>query len=314
VIEGAAVTVRPGDTLFALARRTGADVADLVRANQLEAPFALRVGQTLKVPPLRYHVVAPGETGLQIARRYAVAWSLLAQLNDLPPTFAVRSGQRLRLPPILSAEDRAAQFDVVIAAASAGPAQTTKPQPVGTPSPPPPISEKAPPAAQADTEKPPSPAAPAPLPDAGPFRGQFAWPLNGRILSRFGAKGGGLYNDGINIAAKTGQTVRASSDGVVAYVGDAISGFGLLILIKHGDSWVTAYGHLSDALVKRGDKVRRGEPIGKAGQSGNVETPQLHFEIRQGRRAQDPVRLLPSVVDSRVDMELLRRSPQNQSA
>jgi len=338
IVQSSQVTVEPGDTLFALSRRTGADISDLVAANALQPPYALQSGQKLAVPPLRYHIVNPGESGLVIARRYGVEWPLIARMNELQAPYTVRAGQRLRLPPVLDAAQRAAQFDVVIAAASAPPAArppaarppaVRPPAPVAKPEPdlpahqPPPQKPPAaaPVAAKPAGETAPAPeparpesagpatpaetppvagqsvataeARPAPLPESGPFTGRMSWPLDGRILSGFGSKGGGQYNDGINIAARKGQTVKAASDGVIAYVGDAIVSFGNLILIKHGQGWVTAYAHLDEVLVKRGDKVRAGEPIGKAGETGNVDRPQLHFEVREGKRARDPVLILP---------------------
>ena len=108
------------------------------------------------------------------------------------------------------------------------------------------------------------------------------------MLSSFGPKPGGLHNDGINIAAPKGTPVRAAENGVVVYAGDDLPGFGNLILVKHGDGWVSAYGHNEAVLVKRGHKVTRGQVIARVGSSGNVDRPQLHFELRRGARAVDP--------------------------
>jgi murein DD-endopeptidase MepM/ murein hydrolase activator NlpD len=101
-----------------------------------------------------------------------------------------------------------------------------------------------------------------------------------------------LHNDGINIAAPKGTPVRAADNGVVVYVGNELRGFGNLVLIKHADNWVTAYAHNETTLVSRGDKVKRGQAIARVGNSGSVAEPQLHFEIRQGTRAVDPMGLL----------------------
>ena len=123
---------------------------------------------------------------------------------------------------------------------------------------------------------------------------QLSWPVDGRVLlSRYGPKAGGRYNDGINIKTTKGATVRSAADGEVVYVGDAIAGFGLMILIRHPGGTVSAYGHLEDALVDRGAKVQRGQPIARAGSSGSASEPQLHFQLRQGRRTLDPVLYLP---------------------
>ncbi len=116
----------------------------------------------------------------------------------------------------------------------------------------------------------------------------FQWPLRGQIVSEFGAKTGGLHNDGINIAATQGAAVRASEAGVVVYAGNEVRGFGNLLLIRHADGWMTAYAHVDEMLVKRDEQVRRGQTIAKVGRTGNVTTPQLHFEIRRGTRSVNP--------------------------
>jgi len=120
--------------------------------------------------------------------------------------------------------------------------------------------------------------------------GRFAWPVAGRVISAYGAKGKGLRNDGINIAAKRGTAVKAAENGVVVYAGNELPGFGNLVLIKHAGGWFTAYGHSDSLLVERGTKVKRGERIATIGSTGSVTTPQLHFEVRKGRGAVDPSR------------------------
>ena len=111
---------------------------------------------------------------------------------------------------------------------------------------------------------------------------------DGRVIAGFGPREGGLHNDGINIAAERGTQVRAAENGVVVYAGNELRGFGNLLLIKHADGWTTAYAHADKLLVRRGDRVERGQPIATVGQTGNVDRPQLHFEIRRGPRAVDP--------------------------
>jgi len=135
------------------------------------------------------------------------------------------------------------------------------------------------------------PPAPVPAPAARTGKG-FVWPVRGPLLSNFGTKDGGLRNDGINIVAAKGAAVKAAENGVVAYAGNEIRGFGNLLLIKHAGGYVTAYAHNDNLLVKRGEKVRRGQKIATVGSSGSVSRPQLHFEIRKGRRPQDPEKYL----------------------
>jgi murein DD-endopeptidase MepM/ murein hydrolase activator NlpD len=122
--------------------------------------------------------------------------------------------------------------------------------------------------------------------------GRFLWPVRGRLVSGFGPKSGGLHNDGINISAPRGAPIRAAENGVVAYVGNELRGFGNLVLIKHADNYVTAYAHADEILVSRGQQVKRGQTIAKVGSSGSVSEPQLHFEVRRGTKAINPAGVL----------------------
>jgi murein DD-endopeptidase MepM/ murein hydrolase activator NlpD len=119
--------------------------------------------------------------------------------------------------------------------------------------------------------------------------GKFLWPVNGKIVLSFGTKDGGLHNDGINIAAPLGTPIHAADNGLVVYAGNELRGFGNLLLVRHADGWVSAYAHCDALLVKRGDNVKRGQVIARVGQSGNVTAPQLHFELRKGAEAVDPL-------------------------
>lgn len=118
--------------------------------------------------------------------------------------------------------------------------------------------------------------------------------MKGRIISKYGSKPGGTRNEGINIAVPEGTSVRAAESGVVAYAGNELKGYGNLVLIRHDSGWVTAYAHNKQLYVKRGDTVRRGDVIAKAGQTGSVDAPQLHFELRKGATAVDPLKYLGS--------------------
>jgi murein DD-endopeptidase MepM/ murein hydrolase activator NlpD len=121
---------------------------------------------------------------------------------------------------------------------------------------------------------------------------KFLWPVNGTILSAYGPKEGGLHNDGINIAAARGTPVRAAENGVVAYVGNELRGFGNLVLVRHADGWVSAYAHADEILVRPGQQVNRGDVIARVGTSGGLRDPQVHFELRRGKRAVDPRKYL----------------------
>ena len=143
--------------------------------------------------------------------------------------------------------------------------------------------------ARVETRALPAPAA-APATAAGTVA--FAWPLNGRVISAFGASSGGERNDGINIAAIQGTPIHAAASGTVSYAGDDLKAYGNLLLIKHEDGYVTAYAHADRLIVGKGESVTKGQVIGYAGHTGDVATPQLHFEIRRGTQPLDPSALL----------------------
>ncbi|WP_343868144.1 M23 family metallopeptidase, partial [Caenispirillum bisanense] len=138
-----------------------------------------------------------------------------------------------------------------------------------------------------------APAKPAPVGEP-PARagGRFAWPVKGPVLAGYGPAGPGLHNDGINIAVPTGTPVKASENGVVVYAGNELKGFGNLLLLKHDGGWMTAYAHNSELLVPRGATVKKGDVIAKSGATGNVDRPQVHFELRKGTKAVDPTKYL----------------------
>jgi murein DD-endopeptidase MepM/ murein hydrolase activator NlpD len=120
----------------------------------------------------------------------------------------------------------------------------------------------------------------------------FRWPVRGRVIAAYGARTNGKSNDGINVAVPEGTPVKAAEDGVVAYSGNELKGYGNLILVRHPNGYVTAYAHASELLVKRGDTIKRGQVIAKSGQSGEAASPELHFEIRKGSTPVDPLRFL----------------------
>jgi len=131
-------------------------------------------------------------------------------------------------------------------------------------------------------------------------RGRFIWPIKGAILSPFGDRGPGQRNDGLDISASTGESVVAAAGGEVVYAGSSIPGFGNLVLVKHPGGWVTAYAHLDRIEVRMRDEVSQGEEIGQAGQTGVVDRPELHFEVRyapdpsEKARPVDPTLVLPA--------------------
>ena len=295
-VEARSYTVQPGDTLRGIGNRTGAGSEALARANTLEPPYALRPGQQLTIPGGRYHEVQAGQTGIAIARAYRVDWGQVVTDNALEPPYTLRVGQRLRLPAGAASNAGGASGG----GASGGPASveeqaqafTLDIDDIMTGGRPATRAANSANASTAATSTAPRASAPVPSPASAPTR--FAWPLEGRILQRFGPAGNGRVNDGINIAATLGAPVRATAAGNVAYAGNEIGLFGGLILIDHGGGWVSAYGHLDRVAVRSGQNVAAGAIIATAGESGQVQTPQLHFELRQNRRPVDPLRQLPA--------------------
>jgi murein DD-endopeptidase MepM/ murein hydrolase activator NlpD len=247
------------ETVYGISRRYGVPVRSVIDANRLVPPYPLRVGQTLLIPVQRTHVVAKGETVYSISRRYGVELGELVRLNRVAPPYTIKPAQRLVLPdsrPVAPPALGAPAGKTLAAAGSA------KPTPVAIPQPPPRAGSK------------------------------FLWPVKGRVILGYGPKRNGLHNDGINIKAPRGTPIRAAENGVVAYTGNELRGFGNLLLIKHAGGWVTAYAHGETVMVRRGDTVRRGQTIGQVGSTGSVTSPQLHFEVRKGTQAVDPIRLL----------------------
>lgn len=285
------IVVRRGDSLYALARRHGIPIRGLIDANQLRAPYVIKPGQRLRLPRARSHIVGGGETVYSIARAYKVDMGSLVRINRIPPPYRVEKGQRLRLPDALKPGYRKV--------ASVGrPSDGVLSKPVTGSKPPRWVLER-----PSSPSREPPPAPPKRVkwqdPGVGPLKSppprsnrKFLWPLKGKVIVAFGVRKGGLHNDGINIAARKGQAIRAAENGVVAYAGNQLQGFGNLVLIKHSGGWMSAYAHSSVIHVKRGDVVRRGQIIARVGRTGNVSRPQLHFELRKGDRAVNPKRYL----------------------
>ena len=248
------IEVQNRDTLFILSRRYRISVRAIIEENNLTPPYRLEPGESLIIPRPRNHEILAGESLYRISRRYGVDTYELARLNYLQPPYSIYVGQKLLLP-------------------SRKPT-TRKPKP---------DLKKRQKALKALKT--------IPVPRVK-TSSRFNWPVRGKLLSIYGSKGEGLHNDGINIVAPRGTSVWAAGTGVVVYAGNELRGFGYLLLIKHSGGWVTAYAHNDALLVKRGDKVNQGQVIAKVGASGNVIRPQLHFEIRKGKRAINPLRHL----------------------
>jgi murein DD-endopeptidase MepM/ murein hydrolase activator NlpD len=322
---GSTVVVQQGDTSASLAQRYGVPQNALLEANNIPSGSALMPGQRVTIPVFRSsgvpaasgttaapsatlrapasqsqaqaprggaHTVEAGETLYSVARRYQVSPGTLAASNGLSLDHRVRVGERLTLPGGASASQSA---------------QTSRPATVAAA--PKPLAVPAAPsiAAAKPVEEPAKVTKVVAKPETAPAQAQaavddaeetgstsssdvsFRWPVRGRIISGFGSKPNGSSNEGINFAVPEGTSVKAAEGGVVAYAGNELKGYGNLVLVRHADGYVTAYAHAKELLVKRGDPIKRGQVIARSGQTGNVDAPQLHFEIRKGPSPIDPM-------------------------
>lgn len=240
------ITVVAGDTLYSLSRKYSVPVNDLAVMNNISAPFALSVGQKLKVPDL---TSAP------------VRATVAAPVTKTTP--AVTPAQSKYGTPPAAATTKGGAKSVMQTA--------TKTQPVKH--------------AQQKISSDPNKKLPS---IAARSSSKFSWPVRGKVLSHYGAKSGGLFNDGINIGASRGTAVKAAENGVVAYAGNEVKGMGNLVIIQHSGGWMTVYAHMDSMSVRRGARVSVGQKIGTVGATGKVDQPQLHFEIRKGTKAYNP--------------------------
>ncbi|WP_428680213.1 peptidoglycan DD-metalloendopeptidase family protein [Sphingopyxis sp.] len=284
-VSASSYTVRPGDTLRSIGEMSGAGSEAIAMENDLAAPYTLRAGQQLRIPAGLYHRVGAGETGIGIARAYAVDWGEVITINALSEPYILRVGQRLRLPAHARPQ-HPASIDVASRAA----AFKLDIDDIATGSQPALAASSAPAAASAAPRRPVTTAIATPA----AFTGRFVWPLSGKVIGRFGPLAPGKVNDGINIAAPKGTPIHATANGIVAYAGDQIAVYGGLILIDHGSGWVSAYGHAGQIDVRRGQAVKAGDVIGLSGATGQVQTPQLHFQLRKNRTPVDPLKQLPA--------------------
>ncbi|MFO1035035.1 MAG: peptidoglycan DD-metalloendopeptidase family protein [Hyphomicrobiales bacterium] len=261
------------------------------------------------------HTVAGGETLYSLGRTYGVSPFVIADANGLPHDKGLHIGQKLTIPGAKAVKSQpAANQDMAQADDGADAVQQPAVKPTKRKAP---LSLAADEEQQADAapaddsmqvpqkaasgSKPKNLATEKPVPAqtqmaASPAGGNFnlRWPLRGKVISEFGPKANGLKNEGINIAVPEGTSIRAAEGGVVAYAGNELKGYGNLVLIRHPGGFVTAYAHAKELLVKRGDNVNKGDVIAKAGQTGAVSSPQLHFEVRKGATALDPLKFMSS--------------------
>ena len=260
--------VRTKETVYAISRKYNVPTRTIIEANELKAPYLLQKGQILKIPRAQVHTVKKRETLYSIARTYGVDFSALAKQNKIKSPWTLSVGQHLYLPATLAKSNYADDGTEPIK-------ETTK-------------------TSTTTKKKEKKNSAKIALPTTPKRSGKFMWPVQGKVISGFGVNKAGKRNDGINISATKGSAIKAAENGVVAYVGDELKGFGNLVLIKHDGGWITAYAHADSVSVTKGMTVKKGQIIGKVGSTGNVKTPQLHFEIRKGTKASNPMNYLKS--------------------
>jgi murein DD-endopeptidase MepM/ murein hydrolase activator NlpD len=329
---GTAVIVAQGETIDTISRRHGVPVTAIMQANNMSHAAQLQPGQRLVIPRVQHqlgaapsvapprtrvagppvapqtagntHTVASGETIYSLARHYRLTPMAIAKANNVGLDHRVKVGDRVVIPGLSGSAPRIAAPAQPPAPPAPPPAQRVaaakQPQ---TPAAPPPAKQ---PAGQKVVQADPPASArvvtPAadPVPDSAPTgttgstsaSPSFRWPVKGRVITGFGKKGDGQQNDGINVAVPEGTPIKAAEEGVVAYAGNELKGYGNLVLVRHSNGFVTAYAHASELAVKKGETVKRGQVIGKAGATGNVSSPQLHFEVRKGATPVDPTQYL----------------------
>ena len=301
------IIVVRGDTVYSLAKKYNMSVQEFASLNKLSEPYELSIGQKLRVRnnrvadvpdtlvvkkptagvakatrvDLQEITVGAGDTLYSLSRKYSVPVNDLAVMNKLSAPFTLSVGQKLRVPDMSdlnvakkqSGSDGVGKTEKVTGSVSENKSK--------------PVVANAEPVQKISSD----PSKKLPTIRAR-SSSKFSWPVRGKILSNYGAKSNGLFNDGINIAAKRGTPVGAAENGVVAYAGNEVKGMGNLVIIQHSDGWMTVYAHMDSMSVRRGMRVNVGHQIGAVGETGKVDKPQLHFEIRKGTKAYNPATYL----------------------
>ncbi len=311
------ITVVKGDTLYSLSKKHFMKTEDLAKINNLKEPYILSIGQKLKIEKsistvpvvvtvdeaklakiesskdlenkntamvmLKEITVAKGDTLYSISRRYLIPVNDLAVLNKLSPPFTLSVGKKIKVPAVTPVSytnpEYAKKFEKPSTTSTT---KTTVSKTTAT--------QKA--TAKTTSQKISSDPAKKLPTLTSRSSSKFSWPVRGKTLSSYGPKSGGLFNDGINLSANLGTPVRAAENGAVAYAGNEVKGMGNLVIIQHSDGWMTVYAHMDKMSVRRGTKVNVGQQIGTIGKTGKVSVPQLHFEIRKGSKAYDPMKYL----------------------
>ena len=308
------ITVERGQSLGKIAVKYHVPKQAIIAANHLEAPdYKVKIGSKLTIPggaaPLQQAMAPPSSAGPSpnviplddAPAPHASAASPPAPHPAGPPHAAPMPPPHAAAPPPSSdPPPSVAALPAPTPAPQPAPPPQPRPAPVAAPMPQPapaaqptPVSigpnktiafpPREPSAAEQARAEPAAP--PPPIQSTG---SRFPWPVQGHVLASYGVAADGTHNDGINIAASRGTPIKSVESGIVAYVGNELRGYGNLVLVKHTNGWISAYAHCDDVLVRKGDPVYKGQTIAKVGATGGVSEPQLHFELRQGKRPVDP--------------------------
>lgn len=331
VAKGEPIEVQQGDTLYGLGKRYNVMISDLMAVNELRNP-SIKPGQKLYLPAgvsagrvavprarpqasapdaaammpaatdwTGSYTVKPGDSLYVIASRHKVKASELQRVNKITDVMKVKPGIVLKVPGSGSPSAAVAVASPIeppvrtqiasstgIASEAVAPAPAPRPglnvlnedgpRQVG------PVEQRE---AKAETSAPVQAKSAA---SGGAMK--LRWPVKGKIVQGFGARADGSHNDGVDVAVPIGTDVMAAEAGVVAYAGSEVKTYGNLVLVRHDNGWITAYAYNDKILVQRGDRVKRGQPIAKAGKSGPADQPQLHFEVRVGSKPVDPMPFL----------------------
>ena len=252
--------VKKGDNLYSISRKFTIPIQEIIKVNKIKEPYKIYPNQVIYLPLLQTHRIKKGDTLYSISRSYGTNVFSLAKLNNILNVNNISIGEKLVIP------NRNEKNNKKVSPKSKKKwnreyvnrkKQVLKNNEIKNKS----ITK-------------------------------FIWPVRGKLISKYGKSKEGFYNDGINIVSQKGTVVISSQDGKVIYSGNEIPGYGNLILIKHSKNWITAYAHLSEVFIEKGRLVKKGQKIGSVGSTGNVRSPQLHFEIRKGKEAVDPLEFL----------------------
>ncbi|KIE04453.1 hypothetical protein NF27_HS00400 [Candidatus Jidaibacter acanthamoeba] len=308
--------VYPGQTLLQIAVENNISLKDLAKINKISPPYRIYAGQHIRLPNELYHIVQPGESLMGISLRYKVSFADMVKINDIHPPYHVKIGEKLRIPltskdntihaeeldpykgvaqekaaPIIPLDDGGSNISNSKSEASKDAYEEEEFQSLekqlGD-------EEGRNKSKSLLKENGNSPATDLSYSLPTPLNSdKFVWPIgdNAKVISHYG-QSPGKFSEGMSIAAPLNSPVAAVSRGEVIYVGNDVEGYGKMVIIRHENDILSAYAHNSSVLVKKGDKVSRGQTIAKVGKTGDVDKAQLYFSLRKGKSTINPEKLL----------------------